>query len=981
MNELQLCLTNKCNIGCKYCHIDKSKIKNISLKVVKKTVKEAKKNNIEYIRLTGGSIFEHENLNEIINYIKESKIKIILNISSKELHKLYHFYDILLISYLGVEDLKKLEQKEVMGCIVFQKKWLNHIKEVVNFVEDNNFVSFFFLRDTNENSKEYFNDYCEFIERICRLTDKITFANAFPLCYISFNNIKYCSGSKFDNGNKRMYITQEGNIKASSYSKVLGNVFEDDLKEIWQDNKKKINEDFEKIELCKNCKIKDICKGGIHNDLIKENVFENNFKTKLQKKIIKVLPETNYNADLRQLYYENSDFFMRYIPFNIMKKGITPEINNEKLSLYVHFPFCKGFCKFCKIEKLEKSEEYIQDLLKDIENNKELIQNNKIEAIYFGGGTPQLMGLNNAKKIFEKLFSYVKEVKEVSFETFPGYYDNELFKYIKKYVNRISIGVQCFNDEILKKMNRNSSKREIIDFIKKIKQLGFETINFDVIYGLFINNKEEFEKDFREILEYNPDQITLQPLHFIKEIKYEGNIENEIELNKTARKILKEKGFNQTTGEDFSKGKKFLYQKNLLNDNNILGLGNKTFSIINNTHLWKENGIKSYKSTRFDQLYSRLFLKSRTLNLNIEELNSYEINYKTMFSDSLKYLLKLDWIIIKDNIITITKEGKEYVDLISNILSLSNLDYKKSIDKINKVKIVAPASNLKDVEEYEKLKVDELYIGLIDSDDNKWHQINKRNENNANFTNIEDIKKIKEINKYSEVSLTLNASFYNKKGIKKVKKQIEETKNYVDNYIIADPSIIPLVKKTGKGIILSCISATMNSQAVKFFKGLGVKKIILPRHLNIKEIKKIISENKDMEFEVMILNQFCRNVDGLCSRCHIPNGEYALSNCYIPYKSKVIKLKECNDETVKKVHQNIANILTKFNPECGICFIEEFEKYGIDSLKIVGRDHLTEKKIKDVKLIKEILKGLTKEECKDKFEENFGFKCNNNCYY
>ena len=301
------------------------------------------------------------------------------------------------------------------------------------------------------------------------------------------------------------------------------------------------------------------------------------------------------------------------------------------------------------------------------------------------------------------------------------------------------------------------------------------------------------------------------------------------------------------------------------------------------------------------------------------------------------------------------------------------------------MKIVAPASSLKDIEEYNKLGVDEIYIGLR-NEKNDWKIINKRSEKNANFKNLEEIRKIKTD---AEISFVINNSFFDDSRLKIVKKQIIDTKNYVNNYIISDPSLIKIVKKyaPNKNIILSVIGANFNSESIKFFTKKGIKKIILPRHLTMTEFKKIVEKNKQTEFEVLIMNQYCRNVDGFCSRCHIPeNGIYQMT-CDIPFNSKLIKLNDnISNDKLNLAQKNIANI-SKFNRICGLCFIKDFQKIGINHLKLVGRNHNTKWKVDDVKMVKEAIENLetnkTKfiKKCKTIFKNRKGRDCNNNCYY
>lgn len=717
LNELQICLTNVCRVNCEYCHLDKKFPKHISFSTLKKAVEIAKNNNIEFLRLTGGDVFEHKELEKILSHIKKEGIKTILNISSERIREglKTENYDILLVSFSSpakIKDIASLKEskKEVMGCVVFQKEWLAHLKELAKTVDEVNFSSFFFLRDVNNSTFKYFQELNECVERTLQITKKITFANAFPLCFTARKNLPYCAGKKFDNGNERLYITEEGRIKPSAYSEiVLGTVDEVNcldslprnqgrisvvsmLEKLWENSQKTVEKTFNKIEQCKKCKIRDYCGGGIiagkkyAPDKLREHTFCNKYLTKLQEEIKYLLPESSFDVDLKMTYFRNSDFFMRYIPFNVMKEIKKEDLRgkihlkNSKLCIYVHFPFCKGFCKFCRIQKLDNKlvNDYLDNLIKDIEENKNIIKNNKIQSIYFGGGCPQLMG-KNVKKVFEALFGMIDEVKEINFELFPGFFDKELMEFIRQKVTRVSVGIQCLNDDILKRMGRKSTKKEIISFVREVKKLGFKT-NYDVIYGLFINKKEEFENDFREILSLKPDQITLQPLHFANEIDEVIDLKTEIELNSTARSILKEKGFEQVSAEDFSKDKElFIYQQNLLENNNILGLGRGTFSKINRVHFRKkEDGtLIFYEEDKWTRLYGKLFFSTRMLKLDIKNIDKdFGISFKACFSESIKYLLKKGMIEMDVDNIFITEKGKEYVDLVANIISLNNLDYK-----------------------------------------------------------------------------------------------------------------------------------------------------------------------------------------------------------------------------------------------------------------------------------------------------------------
>jgi coproporphyrinogen III oxidase-like Fe-S oxidoreductase len=298
------------------------------------------------------------------------------------------------------------------------------------------------------------------------------------------------------------------------------------------------------------------------------------------------------------------------------------------------------------------------------------------------------MGLENFKRIFNALFTYLKKenIKEITLEIFPSKFDKELFDYLKDYITRISIGIQCFNDKTLEKFNRNAKIVEMIDFLKKLKDYPFIK-NFDIIYGLYLDNLEDYEKEIITLLRFNPENITFQPLHNNLKLKqadpifFQDYVRRLDWLNKKAREIFRKKGYVQYTAEDFyKKGKsKFQYQLNLLSNQDILGIGINTFSFINNQYFFclGKDKYNSFKLNSYQSFLHELSFKSRLLNLNLKELDkNYNINYKIFSSDSLKYLLEERLISLEGDIIKITKKGLPYVDFISQMLMLNNLDYK-----------------------------------------------------------------------------------------------------------------------------------------------------------------------------------------------------------------------------------------------------------------------------------------------------------------
>lgn len=711
LNELQICITSVCNIGCNHCHLS-SKGDHMDFSTFTRSVLLAKGNGIDTVRLTGGTIFEHPELLSMLDFLKKEGLKVIVNISYlslKDFFPIAHLCDYVLFSFYSAKQVNEFNQEVldlkgkygdelfIMGCAVYNSNWFKQIPLLSKSVDV--FDSFFFLRDTTKTDNDYFISLNECIERCSDLTKKIFVANGFPMCNVSKRNLKLCSGAKFDNANERFYVKPDGTLKPSAYSDIeFGNVNDSsiDFGEIWAKNQVKIDNIVSKNENCKKCSIYNYCKGGIVtldsdykvDPLLKHAVY-NKYPTKFQKILRTDLFKFKKLDDLKISYHENSSFYMQYPPSDYWKDIEKDELlkffklKDGRLNVYIHFPFCIVSCKFCNVAKFSvlKRKAHIDDLLRRIDEYKELLSNNDIGSVYFGGGSPQLMGYEGAKPVFERLFSYFRnKPSEVNFEMFPKDFDLEMMTFIRKYVTRVSMGVQCFNEDNLKRLNRFITKAEMIDYIKKINELKFDYVNLDVIFGLFMNNPDEFENDFREILSMGSNHITYQPLHFTKDLGYDegDNMKNMISINTLGRKILREKGFTQNSAEDFSNGKGLEYQGAMLNQENLLGIGDNTFGLINKVCYKQEGGkFRAFKLGLRDELFGKLFLSSRFLKVDVSELDSkYNISYKAFFSDSIRFLLSIKFIEFDKNVIVVTEKGLDYVDMISNILSLSNLDYK-----------------------------------------------------------------------------------------------------------------------------------------------------------------------------------------------------------------------------------------------------------------------------------------------------------------
>ena len=157
-------------------------------------------------------------------------------------------------------------------------------------------------------------------------------------------------------------------------------------------------------------------------------------------------------------------------------------------SVYIHIPFCHKICSYCDFAKLYYKKEWVDNYLNALEKEiNQKYKNEKIKTIYIGGGTPSSLNLDQLKKLFNIINKFnLDQNLEFTFEcNIENINEKKLIFLKKNKVNRLSIGIESFNNKILKILNRKNidfeNTKKLIDQAKKI---GFENINIDLIYSI-----------------------------------------------------------------------------------------------------------------------------------------------------------------------------------------------------------------------------------------------------------------------------------------------------------------------------------------------------------------------------------------------------------------------------------------------------------------------------------------------------------------
>lgn len=226
------------------------------------------------------------------------------------------------------------------------------------------------------------------------------------------------------------------------------------------------------------------------------------------------------------------------------------------LSLYIHYPWCVKKCPYCDFNShdSEIQDGYISALLKDLDGDLKYVQQRTINSIFIGGGTPSLMSIKDITHLFAGLKDRLEFSPniEITLEANPGTFEVDKFsEYRNVGINRLSIGVQSFNDEKLKFLGRIHSSKEAQEAILKAQDVGYDNLNIDLMYGLKDQSIDECMNDVMTAISLNPShisfyQLTLEPnTLFSKFPPILPSDEDIWRIGERGADLLNQKGFHQ----------------------------------------------------------------------------------------------------------------------------------------------------------------------------------------------------------------------------------------------------------------------------------------------------------------------------------------------------------------------------------------------------------------------------------------------------
>lgn len=226
------------------------------------------------------------------------------------------------------------------------------------------------------------------------------------------------------------------------------------------------------------------------------------------------------------------------------------KFDKKNSALYVHIPFCFSKCDYCDFfsvsckEKIPDS--YVDALCKELDFYIQKYQIENLKTVYIGGGTPSLLSSFQIEKLISYILSKSKsKPKEITFEANPESLNLEKLQSLEKSgVNRLSLGIQSFNEKALSAVNRHCSAKIALGALELVKKNWHGTLNLDIIAGLPFLSDDDFLADLQKIVSYNPEHISMYTLTVEEETPLFKKISDGLQFNYDFADSLWLKGFD-----------------------------------------------------------------------------------------------------------------------------------------------------------------------------------------------------------------------------------------------------------------------------------------------------------------------------------------------------------------------------------------------------------------------------------------------------
>ena len=374
--------------------------------------------------------------------------------------------------------------------------------------------------------------------------------------------------------------------------------------------------------------------------------------------------------------------------------------------IYLHIPFCKSKCAYCNFFSLvteKKMDDYVSALKKEIINRKSYLGDDVVKTIYFGGGTPSLLPIKYVEEILDLLHENYNIISnpEVTLEINPDTIDKDKMMSLKRLgVNRMSVGIQSFNDDDLRYLGRRHDSRHALQVLDDLSSVGFDRITLDLIYGMPTLTEEKWNHNLdiffsTGISHLSAYALTVEPKTILGQ-KIEKEELQEVSEEETIRhyNILvertKENGFEHYEISNFAKeGCRSQHNSIYWQDVKYLGLGPSAHSYDGDSRQWNVSNLTKYiqfvnadidtdtdADTDMGRYYEREILSKEdkfneyvmtslrtSWGCNVDKIeHDYGKSYARHFLKNVKKYLDSGIMLMKNNNFILTDEGMLFAD-------------------------------------------------------------------------------------------------------------------------------------------------------------------------------------------------------------------------------------------------------------------------------------------------------------------------------
>lgn len=363
-------------------------------------------------------------------------------------------------------------------------------------------------------------------------------------------------------------------------------------------------------------------------------------------------------------------------------------------SAYIHIPFCHHICHYCDFNKVyfkqQPVDEYIEMLIKEMNHARQKGNGEQLKTIFIGGGTPTALTATQLDRLLEGITLALlpsNELIEFAVEANPGELSLDKLKVLKNAgVNRLSIGVQSFNDELLKKIGRVHRKEDVFRTIEQAEQVGFNNMSIDLMYGLPGQTIDHFKDSLAtaftlNVKHFSAYSLIVEPKTVFYNLMQKGKLslppqELEAQMYEVSMEQMEKHGFKQYEISNYAiPGYESNHNLTYWNNDYYYGFGAGAHGYLNGVRTSNIGPIKKYMEqieqtgeaynsknavSNEEGMEEEMFLGLRkTAGVNKEMFyKKFQVQMENVFSEQINKLVKQGLIINEEQAIKLTHQGK-----------------------------------------------------------------------------------------------------------------------------------------------------------------------------------------------------------------------------------------------------------------------------------------------------------------------------------